>query len=277
MKKSFGQHLLVDKNHQKKIIDSMNLKPDETVLEIGSGTGIMTCLLSEKVKKVFAVEVERNVLKTLKENISANKVENVEIIESDFLKLDIEKLITQSFKIFGNIPYNITSKILLKIFGEIDFPASHLLSFKDVYLMMQLEVAQRLVAKPSTKEYSPLTLLIQYFSEPKILFKVPKGSFNPSPKVDSAFVSFIRKETLPRAKDMKLLKDIIRISFQQRRKNISNSLDKLFNDKQKIKLVLEKIGLKENLRAENLTLEDFIKLADEFYATAFKDNPIPLN
>lgn len=261
MKKCFGQNLLSDKNYLEKIVDSIDLNPVDTILEIGSGSGLLTCLLASKVKKVLAVELERDILKKLK--ITTQSITNIEIINSDFLKLDLTEISNKPFKIIGNIPYNITSKILLKLFGEIDNPAKHLQFLEKVYLMVQLEVAERLVAKPNTKAYSPLTLLVQYFSSPEILFKVPKGAFFPVPKVDSAFVKFDMKKKLQPLKDPTLLKNIIRISFQQRRKKAINALNKLIEDKGLTEKVFNELHLSHNLRPENLSFEDFIKISDK--------------
>lgn len=267
MKKSFGQHLLVDKNYLRKIIESIDLKPSDIVLEIGSGTGLLTCELAKKVKKVFAVEPERDIVKKLRENIKSQIIKNIEIIQDDFLKLSLLKLTNSKFKIIGNIPYNITSKILLKIFGEIDMPAPHLKYLDNVHLMLQLEVAKRLVAKVGTKAYSPLTLLVNYFAKPKILFIVSRNSFFPVPKVDSAFVEFEISEKMPTVKDSTLLKNIIRTTFQQRRKKIINSLDKLIKDKVLIRKIFTKLGLDESLRAENLSLENYIEISNELGLT----------
>lgn len=264
MKKSFSQHLLTDKNYLRKIVENIELKSDDIVLEIGAGTGLLTLLLAEKAKKVFAVEIERDILKKLKVNIQSQNLNNVEIIESDFLKLDLNKLINYPFKVVGNIPYNITSKILIKLFGEIDKPAPHLKSLKRVYLMLQLEVAKRLVAKVSTKAYSPLSLLVQYFSEPEILFKVPASVFFPKPKVDSAFVCFNLRQEFPTIKNPALLKSLIRTAFQQRRKKLINSLSKskLCTDKTKLVNVFNDLKMDQNLRAENLDFKKYLEISN---------------
>lgn len=264
MKKRFGQNLLTDKNHLKKIVNVIGLKKTDVVLEIGAGSGLLTLYLAEHTKKIFAVELERNILKQLRDNLKENSVTNVQIVETNILDLDFKRLIHEPFKIVGNIPYNITSLILLKIFGEVDKPAPHLSSLQDVFLMLQYEVAERVVAKPDTKAYSPLTLLIQYFSEPKILFKVPAGCFFPKPKVDSAFVQFVVRNKLPEAKNPAVLKNIIRTGFQQRRKKLVNGLSKLFSSKEKAVSVFKNLGFDLNLRAENLRMKDYITLADAF-------------
>lgn len=262
MKKHFGQHLLINKNYLQKILEVTNLESNNTVLEIGAGTGLLTCLLAQRVKKIFAVEMERDIVKKLKENLKKNQLNNVEIIEKDFLRLDIEQLVKNPIKVIGNIPYNITSKILLKLFGEIDKPAQHLKLIESIYLMVQLEVGERIVAKPNSKAYSPLSLLIQYFSLPEILFKVPREVFYPVPKVDSTFIKFDIRQKLQPVKNPTLLKNIIRTSFQQRRKKVINALDKLIKDKNHIINIFNQLKLSQNLRAENLSLEEYETIAN---------------
>ena len=262
MKKSYGQHLLTDKNYLNKIIKNFDIGKDDSVIEIGAGSGLLTVELSRLARKVYAVELEKNIIKKLNENIKVNNLKNIEVINKDFLKLDLIETAGDSFSVAGNIPYNITSQILLKLLGEIDKPSIHLNNIKKVYLLMQLEVAQRLVAKPGTKAYSPLSLLVQFFSIPKILFKVPKGAFVPVPKVESAFVFFDIKKELPECKNYMLLKNIIRTGFQQRRKKLINALEKLFENKQDLIQVFDKLGFSHNLRAENLSLEDYCLLVN---------------
>lgn len=262
MKKHFGQHLLINKNYLQEILEVTNLESSNTVLEIGAGTGLLTCLLAQRVKKVFAVEMERDIVKKLKENLKKNQLNNVEIIEKDFLRLDLVSLIKNKIKVIGNIPYNITSKILLKLFGEIDKPVQHLKLIESIYLMVQLEVGERIVAKPNSKAYSPLSLLVQYFSLPQILFKVPRQAFYPVPKVDSAFVEFDIRQKLQPVKNPTLLKNIIRTSFQQRRKKAINALDKLVKDKNHIANIFDKLKLNHNLRPENLSFEDYIAISN---------------
>lgn len=262
MKKRFGQHLLADKIYLEKILNVTNLKPSDVVLEIGAGTGLLTCLLAKRVKKVFAVELERDIIKKLKENLNNDELKNVVVVEKDFLGLDIKHLVKHEVKVIGNIPYNITSQILLKLCGEIDKPALHLNMIKNIYLMMQLEVAERIVAKPNSKAYSPLSLLVQWVALPKILFKVPRQVFYPVPKVDSAFVKFEIRQNPQFVQNPTLLKNIIRTAFQQRRKKIINSLDKLIKDKNHIACVFDKLKLSHNLRAENISLEEYVAISN---------------
>lgn len=261
MKKSFGQNLLIDKNFLDKIIESAKLEPEDIILEIGAGSGLLTCLLAQQVKRIYAVEVERDILKKLKTNLSS--FNNIEIIERDILKIDLEGIFRKPFKVIGNIPYNITSKILVKLFGDYDVPAAHLSLMKDVFLMLQLEVAERIVAKPGSRAYGSLSLLIQYFSNPKILFKVSKKSFFPVPKVDSAFVHFKVKKELQHIKDPEALKSLIKKAFNQRRKKAINALTNLGVNKQSLLEVFKKFNYNPNLRAENLTFQDYFNISHE--------------
>ncbi|OGI20086.1 MAG: ribosomal RNA small subunit methyltransferase A [Candidatus Melainabacteria bacterium RIFCSPHIGHO2_02_FULL_34_12] len=263
MKKSFGQHLLTNSFYLNKIIDSINLTPDDVVLEIGAGTGILTCELAKRVKKIFAVELENNIALKLRNNLTQNKIKNVQIIKASILKIDIDELIDKPFRVIGNIPYNITSDILLKLFGEIDKPREHLKKIKSIHLMIQKEVALRLVAETGTKNYSPLSILVQYFSKPSILFHVPSKAFLPSPKVDSAFIELKVRENLKKIENPKLVKNIIRTAFQQRRKKISNSLCKFLDSKEQVNKIISKLNINENLRPENLTLDQYILISNE--------------
>ncbi len=263
MKKSFGQNLLIDESFLEKIINVVDLKSDD-VVEIGAGSGLLTCLLAKQAKKIFAVEPEHSILKKLNYNINQNKLKNVEILEKSFLKIDLSELSNKPFTIVGNIPYNLTSKILLKIFGELDKPSEHLRNIRDVYLMIQLEVAERLVAKPGTKAYSPFSILIQYYAEPEIMFKVPRTAFLPVPKVESAFIRLRVRPVLQNIENPALLKKVVDTAFQQRRKKIINALQKLFSDKNCIEQSFKKLNLDSNLRAENLSFNDFLSLAKIF-------------
>lgn len=261
-RKSFGQHLLTDKNHLEKIISFLNLRSNDTVLEIGSGSGILTVPMASITKKVFAVEPERDILNELKENLKRNKLSNVEVVEKSFLKVDLNQMTDKPFKVIGNIPYNLTSKILIKLFGEIDEIPEHLKFIDEVFLLVQYEVAERIVAKPGTKAFSPLTLLVQYFTEPTILHKVPKQAFTPPPKVESAFVHFKMKEKLVPIKEAKLLKNLIRITFQQKRKKISNSMSNFFENKLALESTLNNLKIDKNLRPEDLSFEDYNKISE---------------
>lgn len=262
MKKSFGQNFLTDKQYLNKIIENINIPTNSLVLEIGAGSGNLTQLLARKVRSVYAVEVEREAIKKLELCINKYGLSNVQIIDKSFLKLNLEKVSKDPYFVVGNIPYNLSSKILLKLFGEIGKPESHFHLIKKVYLMLQLEVAERLVAKPGSKAYSPLTLLVQYFSNPEILFKVPKHAFYPIPKVDSAFVSFEIKKNVEQVTNPFLLRKVIKTAFQQRRKKIVNPLLALSKDKSTLIEVFSQISVDPNLRAEDLPFKDYLMLSE---------------
>ncbi len=261
-KKRFAQHFLTDEAHLEKIVDFINPSSEDVVIEIGSGTGILTLPIAKKVKKLYAVELERDIVFELKKNLKENNISNVVIIEKDFLALDLNEISDKPFKVIGNIPYNITSKILIKLFGEIDNTPSHYKLIQSVHLLMQLEVAERLIAKPSTKAYSPLSLLIQYSSNPALIHKIPGKAFTPPPKVESALVSFTPKESLPKIQNPELVKSLIRVSFQQRRKKIINSFSGFFKDKNTLENVLKELNIDQNLRPENLEFHDFVKISE---------------
>lgn len=261
-RKSFGQHLLTDKNHLDKIVSLISVRQNDTVLEIGSGSGILTIPLAKVAKKIYAIEPERDILKHLYENIKKNNQTNVQIIEKSFLNLDLDELFKIPFKVVGNIPYNITSRILIKLFGEIDEVPKHLNLIDEAFLLMQYEVAERLVAKPGSKAFSPLSLLVQYFTEPVILHKVPKQAFSPPPKVESAFVHFKMKDKLVHVKNPKLLKTLIRTTFQQKRKKISNSISSFFQNKEILEEKLAELNIDKNLRPEDLSFDDYSRISD---------------
>ena len=261
MKKSFGQNLLVDENYLNQIIKEVNLNKNDIVLEIGAGSGLLTCLLAKQVQKVIAVEMERSILSKLKSSLQANNVSNVQIVEGNFLKLNLESLVNKPFKVIGNIPYNITSQILFKLFGDFDLPAQHLHLMRDVYLMVQKEVAERIVSKPNSKSYSSLSILIQYFSSPEILFKVPNAAFHPVPKVDSAFVHFDLKKKLELIENPAALIKVIKSAFSQKRKKIVNSLETLGISKEDIVQIFEKLNYDPNLRAENFKFQEYLMLS----------------
>ena len=260
MKKSFGQNLLVEQIFLEKIIEATKLDIDDLILEIGAGSGLLTSRLAEKAKKVHAVEIERNILKKLKASLTG--FNNVEIIEKDILKVDLNSIFKTPFKVIGNIPYNITSKILVKLFGDYDLPAYHLPLMKEVFLMLQLEVAERIVAKPGTRKYGSLSLLVQYFSEPEILFNVPKESFFPIPKVNSAFVYFKVKKEVQYIKNPIGFKSLIKKAFNQRRKKVINSLVNLGINKEELLEVFKRFNYNSNLRAENLTFQDYLNISN---------------
>ncbi|MBM4176599.1 MAG: ribosomal RNA small subunit methyltransferase A [Ignavibacteria bacterium] len=248
-KKSLGQNFLQDKNIVKKIINSLNPISGETIIEIGPGRGALTDELVDKNLNLILVEIDKYLCEDLH-----SKYPELKIINKDFIKLNIEdEILVPTCRVIGNIPYFLTSQILLKLFENHRF-------ITDAVIMMQLEVAQRLIAKPKTKEYGILSIYTTFFSDAKILFKVSRNVFYPKPEVDSAVVHFSFKRKLDLANsEIDWFRTIVRTAFNQRRKTLRNSLKKIidFDDQAKINFDL-------NRRAEELSLNDFLYLATNF-------------
>lgn len=260
-KKSLGQNFLISKDVIDEILN--NVSESDNILEIGPGVGFVTEKLVQKAKKVVAVELDDDAINVLEKNLSEYK--NFTLIKNDILKTDIPSLFSEEekIKVIANIPYYITTPILVHLLGEID-DITHKTRNKitEIVLMVQFEVAKRIVADNNSKnkEYGLLSILSNFFADTKIIKKVGKRCFYPSPKVDSALVKFKINET-PRVKITPNLKQTIKATFSMRRKNIKNCL----NAAGFINVVeaLENCGINPNLRGENLSYEDFYKLSLE--------------
>ena len=252
MKRPFGQNFLFDKNILNKIVSCSEVTEKDTVVEIGPGLGTLTRVLSQKSKKVIAIEFDKKLINQLTENVSDLK--NVEIVNMDALKFPYEN-IKGNFSVVANIPYNITTPLIFKL---LEYKAK----IKSMTLLMQKEVAQRIVAKSGSKNYGVLSLTTQLYTRPSLKFIVSKKSFSPPPKVDSAVVHFqvSAKPFLP-VKDAALLVDIVKTSFGQRRKTIKNSL-KSFDG---LSEALDMISIAPSSRPEQLSMQDFIRLADALH------------
>ncbi len=257
-KKSLGQNFLVDQNIRNKIIDALDLKPDDIVLEIGSGRGELTELISQRAQEVYTLEIDRQLLKILKESLSSRN--NIQIMDQDILKLDLRLLIKQNkikakIKVFGNIPYYISSPII-----------EHLLNFRrylsEIFITVQKEFAARVVAQPGSKDYSSFSCFVQYYTVPKISFHISKNCFKPSPKVDSSFLELkIREMPAVFVRDEELFFSIIRSAFNQRRKILRNSLLGVV-DPRVLSSFFDKTGLSSKIRPECLNLENFALLGN---------------
>jgi len=239
-KKRWGQNFLVDSNVINKIISSIDMKPDDSILEIGPGKGAITTLLAEKVRKVTAIEIDTNLCKSLEDK----NISNLEIINNDILKTDLSKI--DSNIIFGNLPYYITTPILFKIFKST-------LNWKYIYITMQKEVGERITGKPNTKSYGRLTIMCQIFSNAKILFNISPQVFRPIPKVESSFLEFSRNTNF-QINNYLRFEEIIRKIFNQRRKKIKNCISPDMN-----------LNLSENLelldkRPEQITIQEYMNL-----------------
>ncbi|NMB08656.1 MAG: 16S rRNA (adenine(1518)-N(6)/adenine(1519)-N(6))-dimethyltransferase RsmA [Tissierellia bacterium] len=257
--KSLGQNFLIDGNVLNNIIKMGEITKEDLILEIGPGIGTLTEELALNSKKVVAVEIDKNLLPILDETLKA--YDNIEIVHGDILKIDIEKLILEKLdggpiKVVANLPYYITTPIIGKLLEEN-------LNIQSIIVMIQKEVAHRIVAKPNTKDYGALSIFINFYTDPEIILKVPKTVFMPQPKVDSAVVKLNLKEELPNI-DRELFFKVVKSAFGKRRKTILNSLStgELGLEKEIIKNVLEEANIPPNFRAENLKIEDFIKISE---------------
>lgn len=260
--KKFGQNFLIDTHVLDKIIRAAEIGSDDCVLEIGPGIGTMTQYLACAAKKVIAVEIDRALIPILEDTLS--DYDNVRVINEDVLKVDIAKLAQEEnggkpLKVVANLPYYITTPIIMGLF-ENHVP------LKSITVMVQKEVADRMQVGPGTKDYGALSLAVQYYAKPYIVANVPPNCFMPRPKVGSAVIRLERYEEPPVAvKDEKLMFRIIRASFNQRRKTLVNGLKnspELDYTKEKIEEAVEKLGRGISVRGEALTLEEFAKLAD---------------
>ena len=255
-KKRLGQNFLIDKNIQNKIIHACNFRSTDTIIEIGAGRGELTQLIAQRVNKVYAFEIDRDLCPILKDNLINHK--NVTIINKDFLKADLREYLKksdQSIKVIGNIPYYITTPII-----------EYLLKYKHnieiIFLTVQKEFALRMLSKAGSKDYGSFSCFIQYYTAPKKLFFITRTCFKPAPKVDSCFLELeIREEPPVKIEDEALLFKIIRAAFNKRRKTLRNSLKELVPAAD-LEAFFKKYQIDPNIRPESLSLEDFAKLSE---------------
>ena len=262
-KKRLGQNVLVDGEVIQDIIDFAQITPDDTVLEIGPGVGFVTEQLVKHAKKVIAIELDEEAIAELKKL----EAPNLEIIHNDVLKTGLSNLTNEKFKVVAKIPYYITSPIIAYLLGEIDDLANKNRSqIKDIILMVQEEVARRMVATPDSpsKQYGLLTILSQFWADVKILRLVGRKCFYPAPKVNSALVKLDVKQT-PKLQltDYSYFRRVIKAAFAQRRKNIKNCLMNAAFSKETVIKALSNLGIDENTRGEKLSIEMFGKLSEE--------------
>lgn len=260
--KKFGQNFLIDTGILEEIIEAAQITKDDFVLEIGPGIGTLTQYLAEAAREVTAVEIDRNLIPILGETLS--DYSNVTIINEDVLKLDLAALANEKnggkpIKVVANLPYYITTPIIMGLF-ESHVPVS------SITVMVQKEVAMRMQAGPGTKDYGALSLAVQFYAEPYIAANVPPNCFIPRPNVGSAVIRLKTHEQPPiQVKDEAFLFALIRASFNQRRKTLVNSLKNASDlklEKEQILEALRTMGLSETVRGEALTLEQFASLAD---------------
>ena len=261
--KKFGQNFLIDTRVLERIIDSAEITGDDCVLEIGPGIGTMTQYLAEAAREVVAVEIDKNLIPIL-ENDTLAAYDNVTIINDDILKVDINKIVQeknngQPIKVVANLPYYITTPIIMGLFE------SHV-PLQSITIMVQKEVADRMQVGPGTKDYGALSLAVQYYAKPEIVANVPPNCFIPRPNVGSAVIRLTRHDVPPvQVKDETYMFALIRASFNQRRKTLLNGLTNAGNlgvTKEQIMEALEKMGLPVTIRGEALTLEQFGELSN---------------
>ncbi|MCD7879681.1 MAG: 16S rRNA (adenine(1518)-N(6)/adenine(1519)-N(6))-dimethyltransferase RsmA [Candidatus Gastranaerophilales bacterium] len=264
-KKRLGQNFLIDESAIDTILDVLDIKNDEIVLEIGSGLGFLTEQLVKTAKKVYAVELDEDMVR----EISKINADNLEIIHADILKTDLSQF-GSNIKVAANIPYYITSPIIAHLLGEIDdMDNKNRNSISQIVLMVQYEVAKRLIAneKSPSKEYGLLSILAQFWSNPEIIKKVPSRSFFPSPKVDSAIVKLtVQKEPLLKLDNYSFFRKVLKGCFATRRKNIKNSLINAGFAKNAVEKTLSDLKIDENLRGEVLSIYKIGELAEKLKA-----------
>jgi 16S rRNA (adenine1518-N6/adenine1519-N6)-dimethyltransferase len=254
-----GQHFLVEASYRQRIAAMVDLRPEDLVVEIGPGRGAMTEVLADRARQVVAVELDRMLAEQLQKKLATGS--HTEVLQADILSVDLAELCrrhrTRRCFVFGNLPYYITSPIIHRLFLFHD-------RIRAMSLLVQHEVAERLVAGPGTREYGYLTVLTQLFSYPRILLEVPPGAFAPPPKVQSTLVEFQMRETaglgslLPSAEVEGFLQFVKRC-FAQKRKNLPNNLAGFYS-RTRVELELNRLSLAPSVRAEQLTLEELLRL-----------------
>lgn len=266
---SLGQNFLVDRNIIEKIIDAAELTENTLVIEIGPGMGALTQVAAEKAGKVIAVEIDRHLIPVLGEVVG--HLDNVEIINQDILKTDINELIESEKKnfatsdheidkvvILGNLPYYITTPIIMGILER-------QIEMDTMVIMMQKEVAERIVAEPGGKTYGALSIACQFFCETNYVTTVPRTVFQPQPKVDSAVLRLDKRAELPweiGAGGWKLFFEVVRAGFNRRRKTLLNALTALGMDKTELRSILDEAGVEPSRRAETLSIQEFANVAN---------------
>lgn len=266
-KKFLGQNFLVDDNIAKKIVASLEIERNNTIIEIGPGRGVLTKYIQELTDNFYAVELDRSIFEDLKLKYG----KSINLIHKDFLKIDFDSDIRSDdrsvkFKVIGNIPYNITTEILFRLFESAD-------RIDSAVLLMQKEVAKRLTAVPDTKDYGILAIQTQLHTVPKILFNVPPTAFFPKPNVFSSIVKLDFKRDLSGIKDRRLFKELVRESFGQRRKTMRNSLKKFF---ERNELESENVNFDLSRRPENVTIKEFEMLSNDLTELIRKNNSNPV-
>ncbi len=263
--KKYGQNFLVDTHVLEKIMDAAEITREDCVVEIGPGIGTMTQYLAERAREVVAVEIDKKLIPILEETLAA--YDNVTVLNEDIIKVDLNHIVKEKnegkpIKVVANLPYYITTPIIMSLFE------SHV-PLKSVTVMVQKEVAERMQAGPGTKSYGALSLAVQYYAKPEVIANVPPNCFIPRPNVGSAVIRLTRYEEYPVAvKDENFLFALIRASFNQRRKTLANSISNAQSmslTREQVAAALDKMLLSPTVRGEALTLAQFAELADLLY------------
>ena len=263
--KKYGQNFLIDTGVLDRIITAAEITKEDCVLEIGPGIGTMTQYLAERAGEVVAVEIDQNLIPILKETLAA--YDNVTVIQDDILKVDVRKIVEEKnggkpIKVVANLPYYITTPIIMGLFEK------HI-PLKCITIMVQKEVAERMQVGPGTKDYGALSLAVQYYAKPEIVANVPPNCFIPRPNVGSAVIRLTRYEEPPvKTGNEEKMFALIRASFNQRRKTLVNGLTNapvLGLTKEQVTEALEQMGLPATIRGEALTLEQFASLSDKLF------------
>lgn len=261
--KSLGQNFLIDDDVIESIVNAAKIEKNDLVIEIGPGLGTLTARLLEKAKNVIAIELDNRMVNILNDRFYL--YDNFELINEDVLKVDLKNLIKenkereniQNVKIVANLPYYITTPIIMKLLED-------KLDIKSITVMIQKEVAKRLTANPGDKLSGAITYAVNYYCEPEEILVVPNSSFVPEPEVESEVINLkLRKEVPVQLDNEELFFKLIKISFMQRRKTLINGISNSgLTTKEECKELLNKVGLNENVRGENLTMQDFANLAN---------------
>lgn len=265
--KSLGQNFLINPSVAPRIAELGNASPEYGIIEIGAGIGVLTHELAKRAAKVVTIEIDKKLIPILDKTLAAH--DNVKVINADIMKIDLHQLIADEFAgmrvaVCANLPYYITSPIIMKLLED-ELPID------SITVMVQKEAAARLTAELGTREVGAITVAVRYYSEPKLLFNVSKGSFMPAPKVDSSVIRLDIHGGINA--DLGSINDevnrddffrVVKASFAQRRKTLLNSLSAgLAIEKKDVRAILEKAGIRENLRAEQLTMDEFKEIAKQ--------------
>lgn len=258
--KSLGQNFLIDDNVIDKILNVARLSEGDNIIEVGPGIGTLTREMGKIADKVVAIEIDKSLIPILKETLG--EFDNIEVVNNDILKVNIEELVKEKFdnkpiKLVANLPYYITTPIVMKFLEE-NIPVT------DIVVMVQKEVADRMNAKPSTKDYGALSVAVQYYCDTEIVAKAPRHMFIPQPNVDSTVIGLhVREEKKYNVDNEDIFFKTVKASFGQRRKTLLNSLGGLgFLNKDEIKEVLKQSNIDEKRRGETLTIEEFATLSN---------------